>query len=58
VAHFSAVGAADVTFRKDGIRAANRDGSFNRLSTQRASILECSGCGDRIVVIGLLANQG
>lgn len=51
VAHFSAVGTADVTFRKDGIRAANRDGSFSRLSTQRASILECSGCGDRIVVI-------
>lgn len=51
VAHFSEVGHADVTFRKDGIRAANRNGSFARLSTQRVSILECHGCRDRIVVI-------
>jgi hypothetical protein len=51
VSSFSAYGAADVTFRKDGIRAANRDGTFDRLSTQRVAILECSGCNDRIVVI-------
>lgn len=51
VAHFSVSGVADVTFRKDGIFAANRDGSYQRLATQRAAILECGGCHDRIVVI-------
>jgi hypothetical protein len=51
VANFSFSGAADVTFRKDGIRAANRDGTYERLATQQVAILECSGCHDRIVVI-------
>jgi len=51
VAHFSGAGTADATFRKDGIYAANRDGTYDRLSTQRVAILECDACGDRIVVI-------
>lgn len=40
-----------MTFRKDGTSVANRDGSYERLSTQRVAILECSGFRDRIVVI-------
>jgi hypothetical protein len=40
-----------VTFRKDGIRVANPDGSYERLPTQRVAILECSSCKDRIVVV-------
>lgn len=51
MAHFTPAGTADVTFRKDGIRTANRDGTYERLSTQRVAVLECNGCGDRIVVI-------
>ena len=51
VANFAPAGVADVTFRKDGTYVANRDGSYERLSTQRVAILECSGCRDRIVVI-------
>lgn len=37
--------------RKDGMRAANRDGTFDRLATQRVAVLECNGCHDRVVVI-------
>jgi len=29
----------------------NRGGSYERLSTERVSILECNGCGDRMVVV-------
>jgi len=51
VAHFSFVGAVDVTFRKDRTYAAKHDGTFERIANQRVSILECDGCHDRIVVI-------
>ncbi len=40
-----------MTFRKNGVHVVNRDPSYERLARQRASILECSGCHDRIVVV-------
>lgn len=51
VASFAISGFGDVTFRKDGVHAVNRDGTYERLATQRVSMLECSGCHDRIVVV-------
>ncbi len=51
VANFQPCGTADVTFRKDGGFVQYGDGSYGRQANQRAAILECSGCRDRIVVI-------
>jgi len=51
IANFSVFGTAEVTFRNDGTHLMERDGSFTRVATQRASILECHGCKDRIVVV-------
>lgn len=51
VANFAVCFSGDITFRKDGTFAVGHDGLRQRLPIQRASILECSGCRDRIVVI-------
>lgn len=51
VAHFSTCGAAELTFRKDGSHAINRDGTYQRIATQRVAVLECDGCHDRILVV-------
>jgi hypothetical protein len=40
-----------VTFRKRGGFVQYGDGSYGRPANQRVAILECSGCGDRILVI-------
>lgn len=51
VASFSICGVAEVTFRKDGSYALGPSGGPERIAVQRASILECSGCHDRTIVI-------
>lgn len=51
VSTFSLEEATPVTFVKDGRYATSREGGQERLYTERAAILQCSGCTDRIVVI-------
>lgn len=51
VASFTPSGSGDVTFRKDGVHSISPDGTYQRLSRQRVSLLECSGCHDRVVVV-------
>jgi hypothetical protein len=51
VASFAVCGSEAVTFRKDGSYAVGQSGVPERIANQRVSILQCSGCRDRIVVI-------
>lgn len=51
VSSFELIGSLPVTGRNDGHYAMGRDGTYERLWTERATVMECGGCADRIVVI-------
>jgi len=55
--NFEVTGRADVTFR-EGVWAANRDGTNERVPLEMVSVLECLSCQQRVVVVEELYLDG